>query len=105
MTYIADQELDEAFELYATDLTGVVTPVKISATLTPSTEVLQHDWSSDGTKVFYVADEVTDGIYDIRSNSTGGTVSLNLSASPSAPGILHGSLIDGLGVTDNLFPL
>lgn len=105
VTYIADQELDEAFELYATDLTGVVTPVKISATLTPSTEVLQHDWSSDGTKVFYVADEVTDGVYDIRSNSTGGTVSLNLSASSSAPGILQGSLIDGLGVTDNLFPL
>ena len=105
VSYIADQENLGFFELYVTGLIDNLSATKVSADMSLTTEVFQHDWSSDGTKVVYVADQDTDGVNDIYTNNTSATDNINLSTSPVATAITQGALVDGLGVTDDLFPL
>ena len=107
VTYIADEDGTGVFELYVTGLTvdAKDSAIKVSATLDTAREVFQHDWSSDGTKVVYVADQDTDGVNDIYTNNTSATDNINLSTSPAVSGIIQGALIDSLGVTDDLLPL
>ena len=102
VTYIADQEDDEVFELYTTDLTGTITPIRVSDDLSGTQDVFQHAWSTDGTKVFYIADQTFDGVNDVYTNFISGTTSANLSNNSPATGSVIGALVDGLGVTENL---
>jgi hypothetical protein len=61
LTYVADQEVDERFELYAVPLDGSQPPVKLNAPLVANGDVSRDGngvrISADGARVVYLADQ------------------------------------------------
>lgn len=102
VSYIADQDGTGELELYGTGLTDNNSVVKLSSGIDANEDVLLHDWSADGTKVFYLADQGADEVFDVYTAVVSDLGNLNLSNSPAAADVTHGALIDGFGVTDNL---
>lgn len=107
VAYVADLETDGVFNLYATTLEeGGTDDARLSANTDAANAVFQYAWSTDGNKVFYIADQDVDGLNDAYTAAIADLAILNLSSSPaSGTGITQGVFIDTFGVTDNLFPL
>ena len=92
--YRADQDTDQVFELYSVPATGG-TPVKLNGELTSGGNVDYKglQFSPDGSRVLYNADQDTDGVFELYSvPATGGTpVKLNA-------GLPSGGNVDSYGL-------
>jgi len=87
VVYLADQDVDEVFELYGVPVTGG-TPVKLSPALAPAGDVLSYRVTADGqTAVFLVDTGTAKRFY--RTPVDGSAPPLLLDASPAAgaPGL------------------
>ena len=90
VVYLADQTTDNVDELYSVPATGGTTPVKLNGTLVSGGNV----WSTpqispDGSRVVYLADQDTNGIWEIYSVPITGGI---------APVKLNGTLAVGRAV-------
>lgn len=66
LTYLADQETDEVFELYIARADNASPPVKVSGPLVAGGDVDSTvAWSPDGTHVAFIADKELDGAESI----------------------------------------
>ena len=84
VVYVADQEVDEKFELYSAPLQGGFTPVKLSGVLPANGDVsLLLDDPSSG-RVVFAADQAIDEVFDlfgVPADGSSGAVNLtNFSA-------------------------
>jgi Tol biopolymer transport system component len=93
VVYTADQAEDERFEVYAVRIDGSAAPVKLNGPLVPGGDAgfLQRDQpqflsSSDSRRVFYVADQDSDEVFQLYSVRIDGG---------SAPVKLNGPLVAG----------
>lgn len=79
IVYRADQETDDVFEIYVTTEQGDTEPQKLNGTLIPDGDVVFErttqnsssfdgvQFSPQGTRIVYLADQDTDGIYELYS--------------------------------------
>ncbi len=86
VVYRADQDVDGVYELYVASITGQGQPQKISGTLVAGGSVT-NDFviGPDGSWVVYLADQDTDGTYEIYKVATDGSGGIRLSGA-MAPG-------------------
>jgi Tol biopolymer transport system component len=63
--YIADQEVDERFELFAVDLTELGTSTKLNGPLVAGGDVCRFSFTPDSSRVVYCADEETAGVLEL----------------------------------------
>ena len=89
VVYLADQEIDNVWELFSVPITGG-TPQKLNDTLVPGGDVLPsvsprepYHISSDGSRVVYKADQDIDGVTDLYSVPIAGGSSQKLNADPN----------------------
>jgi hypothetical protein len=91
IVYLADQDSDDVFELYVTDLFGS-SVTKLSGSMVSGGDVLEFNISPDSTRVVYRADQNIDGVGELYSVPIGG---------PAASGVnLSGTLVSGGSVVD-----
>jgi Tol biopolymer transport system component len=78
VVYVADQDVDDVFELYVTDGSA---PVKLSGPLVSGGDVVPDPmFSPDGSRVYYRADQDVDGrveLYVVPSDGSAAPVALN----------------------------
>lgn len=73
LTYTADQDTDDQFELYAAALDGSGQQ-KLNAPFVPATgQVSQFAWSPDGSRIAYAADTATVGEIELYTVAPDGT--------------------------------
>jgi dipeptidyl aminopeptidase/acylaminoacyl peptidase len=92
VVYRADQDTDEAFELYSVPLSGGV-PVRLIGALPTGSSVsndLDYQISPDSSRVIYRADQDTTGIIELYSVSIAGPTGASVK--------LNGALVTGGGV-------
>ncbi len=66
VVYLADQDLDEVLELFVVPIDGVRAPVKLSPPLSPgSTVQYGFQLSTDGRRVFYIADAHEPSVFEL----------------------------------------
>lgn len=66
VVYLADQDLDEVLELFAVPIDGVRDPVKLNPPLSPgSTVQYGFQLSTDGRRVFYIADAHEPSVFEL----------------------------------------
>ena len=94
LSYVADQDADDVFELYTVAPDGTQN-VKVSGTLTGGGDVLyptsafgflDRYWAPDGSRIAYVADQDTDDVFELYSSLPGGGGNIKLSGSLVAGG-------------------
>src|SRR5690606_32099884 len=79
VAYLADQDTDEAFDLYNAAIDGS-SRVKLNAGLSDGGSIASWQWAPDGSRISYVMDQHGSGEFDLFSvlpNATGRIV-LNL---------------------------
>lgn len=79
--YAAEQEVDERTELYSVPIDGSAAAVKLNGTLAPGGAVVPSDFftdwfrvSADGARVFYVADQDTNDVFELYSVPSNGVL-------------------------------
>jgi Tol biopolymer transport system component len=65
--YHGDQELDQRWELYEVPVTGGESPHKLNGPLVPGGVVMDDKVNTGTSRVFYVADQDTDGVFELYS--------------------------------------
>lgn len=90
--YLADQDINSVFELYSVPSSGGVPPTKLNVPLGPGHSVSANglQFSPDGSRILYHADQDVDEIFEIYSVPSGG----------GAPVKLNGPLVAGGDVSD-----
>ena len=78
--YVADQEVDERFELYGVAIDGASAPVRLSGPLVEGGDTSGFEATPDGSRVLYLADQEVDGLSELYSVSTGQGPVVKLSA-------------------------
>jgi Tol biopolymer transport system component len=81
--YLADQETDEVFELFAAPIDGSATPIKLNGALVSGGHVSSFAISPDGSRVVYRADQDINEVFEYYSAPIDGS---------SAPTKLHAPL-------------
>src|SRR5262245_3704209 len=81
LVYVADQDVDEVYELYRLDIAPGAVPTKLSAPLVAGGDVGAFDISPDGATVVYTADQRTDGTFELFGVPIGGGTAILLSGS------------------------
>lgn len=77
--YLADQEVDEAFELYSVPIGGGAY-TKLNDTLVPGGDVdFIYNVSAEGERVTYLADQEVDGLFELYSVSIAGGAPIKVS--------------------------
>lgn len=92
IVYSADQDTDAVTELYLVDVSGPTpsTPVKISGPMVSGGSVQSgsFDWSPDGSRIAYRADQLVDNVIELFVVDVSGPV-------PGPPQRVNGPLPDG----------
>ena len=70
--YIADQQTDDALELWSVPLTGNSPPSRLSALLPSGSSVDRFEVSPDGSRVVYIAPQEALNKFEIYAVPTGG---------------------------------
>lgn len=80
VAYVADQIVDETFELFVASITASQPVLKLNASLVAGGDVLQFRWSADGQRVVYLADQDSDDtleLFSVASDASQASVRLN----------------------------
>ena len=78
--YVADQEVDERFELYGVAIDGSSAPVRLSGALVAGGDALAFETTPDGGRVLYLADQEVDERVELYSVPGAGGPAVKLSA-------------------------
>jgi hypothetical protein len=65
VVYVADQQADDAYELYTAPIDGSSAPVRISPPLSTTVYILDFSISPDSSRVVYRADQDTDEVFEL----------------------------------------
>lgn len=96
LVYLADQEIDEKYELYRVNLTGNNrTPFKINPTLVYGGNVYDFEISPDSSFVVYIADQRIEDVYELFTTISG----------PDCSNILSGNDSNNIGNPTKKTPL
>ncbi|MEZ4704896.1 MAG: hypothetical protein R3A11_06895 [Bdellovibrionota bacterium] len=94
--YLADQDTDGTFELYATQQSG--SPVKIISSLPATASILAYRLNSDRSKVVFVADIDTDDVFELYvANVASGATTTKLSGTL----VTDGDVSKFIGISPN----
>lgn len=97
LAYVADQEIDETFELFITLLDGVITGTRVSTTLVSDGDVDTSNgfiWALASTQLIYRADQDSDEVFELYTSTTNGD-------SSTAGVKISGDLVNGGSVDDD----
>jgi Tol biopolymer transport system component len=93
VVYVADQQTDEAFELYRAPIMGGQPPVRLSDLLPTGCAVYSPQFSPDSSRVVYLAPQDTIGVLELYSVPIGGGTAVKLNGALVAGGDVWGFLI------------
>ncbi|GAB1259773.1 TolB family protein [Aurantivibrio plasticivorans] len=74
VAYLADQDVDQLFELYVVNSDGSGASTKVNGVQVQGGDVIDFKWSSDGANLLYVADEITNRKNELFRVSADGLV-------------------------------
>jgi Tol biopolymer transport system component len=80
VVYLADQNINNAVELFSVPIAGGVPPTELSALSAADRDVTVEAISPDSTRVVYVADQDANDVYELYSVPIAGGVPTELSA-------------------------
>jgi Tol biopolymer transport system component len=65
VVYLADQEVDDQFQLFGAPIDGSAAPVKLSGTIAGNADVRSFQLDPTGTRAVYVADALTNTMFEL----------------------------------------
>lgn len=92
IAYIADQDLNDVFEVYSAPAGGGGPVVKVNGPFLTTSNVSTFVFSPDGTRIAYRADEDVDGVFELYvAPAAGGGPSVKVNSTlPAGGGIRNG---------------
>ena len=90
VVYVADQQTDQAFELYSVHISGNSPPLRLSGLLPSGSSIHSFKISPDSNRVVYTAEQDTLGVVELYSVPIGGGTVIKLNGELVSSGNVHG---------------
>jgi Tol biopolymer transport system component len=84
IAYVADQDIDQKFELYVSPNDNNDANEKVSGTPMTGEGVESFEWSPDGERIAYSADQNTSGVFELFTSTPDGSTNDRTSGTPMA---------------------
>jgi Tol biopolymer transport system component len=84
IAYLADQDIDQKFELYVSPNDNNDANEKVSGTPMAGEGVVSFEWSPDGERIAYSADQNASGVFELFASAPDGSTNDRVSGAPMA---------------------